>query len=90
MSKHTPGPWKVVTDIVESTPFEVHTADGIRWTARCVYRADADLISAAPDYDKAARDLLELWPLSGYELEAYCDATLIPALRAAIRKAEGA
>jgi hypothetical protein len=32
------------------------------------------------------RGLLGLWPLSGYELEAYCDATLIPAARAALAK----
>jgi hypothetical protein len=29
----------------------------------------------------AIRDFLERWPLAGYELEAYCDATLVPALR---------
>jgi hypothetical protein len=32
----------------------------------------------------ALRGLVDLWPLSGYELEAYCDATLIPAARAAL------
>jgi hypothetical protein len=33
---------------------------------------------------KAAKDLLNLWPLRDYELDGYCDATLVPALRAAL------
>jgi hypothetical protein len=43
---------------------------------------------AAPAMAAVLRGLLELWPLSGYELEAYCQATLVPAARAALDEAD--
>lgn len=54
-TKHAPGPLKVVADIDPSTPWEVQTADGLRWTARCARRSDADLYAAAPELLEALR-----------------------------------
>lgn len=45
----------------------------------------ARLVAAAPDLLRVCREFLELWPLSGYELEAYCDSTLIPELIAILK-----
>lgn len=42
-----------------------------------------------PDYSTAVNDLMELWPLDGYELEAYMSATFMPAVVAARRAARG-
>ena len=38
---------------------------------------------ATPDYSAAVNELLGMWPLDGYELEAYMSATFLPALLAA-------
>lgn len=48
--------------------------------------ANARLIAASPNYHAAVKDLLDLWPLSGYELEAYMSATFIPAVTEAFAK----
>lgn len=82
---------KVICDTMNSDvacvmtePDECHR----RWTDE-QGRVDLRLASAAPDYHKAVADLLELWPLAGYELEAYMGATFIPAVKAAHNKARG-
>lgn len=64
--------------------------------------ANARLIAAAPELLAAVRppeeflDFVERWPMEPYEVDAYCGATLVPAMRrwlaearAAIAKAEG-
>lgn len=58
------------------------------WPEEC---ANARLIAAAPDYDAAARELVELMSLHESSIKCW-DVLLAPfnALRAAISKAEGA
>jgi hypothetical protein len=34
-------------------------------------------------------ELLAIWPLSGYQLEAFCSETLVPMMRKAVDKARG-
>lgn len=52
-------------------------------------QANAALIASAPELLAACKELLGIWPLVGYELEAFCDNTLIPMMLAAVKKAEG-
>jgi hypothetical protein len=44
---------------------------------------------ARPDYTAAVDELLDTWPLDGYELEAFMSATFIPAVEAARAAAKG-
>lgn len=44
---------------------------------------------AAPDYTAAVDELMGIWPLEGYELEAFMSATFIPAVEAARQAARG-
>jgi hypothetical protein len=100
MAKHTPGPWEygeLEGDTIylwayrnEADDEGVLVATATREeveTKAC--EANARLIAAAPGYHQAVVDLLALWPLSGYELEAYMGSTFVPAVRAAFRKAKG-
>lgn len=86
--KHTPGLWMegvyewcVVTD--DDTPVAQAETGNPNW------RENAKLIAAAPDLLAACEEMLGIYPLSGYELEAFCDVTLIPLMRAAVAKAKG-
>lgn len=96
MAKHTPGPWTAnlgytPTVTVGDTLLCVPSAPADELGGRHLSEltANARLIAAAPDYHQAVAELLALWPLGGYELEAYMDATFIPAAMAARAKAKG-
>ena len=90
MSKHTPGPWKVITDATarEVEVFEI--ADISHFRIICDGRgdgfssagdayADARLIAAAPELLEA---LKACWDLG-------IDSSVVPMVRAAIAKAAG-
>jgi hypothetical protein len=51
-------------------------------------RAEAEA-KTRPDYTAAVDELLDTWPLDGYELEAFMSATFIPAVEAARAAAKG-
>ena len=96
MTKHTPGPWQTMprnrTNRQKEPTFDVMTAGNNpeNWEMVCdrATEANARLIAAAPDYDKAATEALEWWhgiPSHFHGKEpAWVDNT-----RKAIAKADG-
>jgi hypothetical protein len=55
------------------------------------YEADIKIVpdnTDHPDLLQVVQDLLDLWPLSGYELEAYVWHAFIPAARRAVARAK--
>ena len=90
MTKHTPGPWKLIWHGHghERYPFPlaVHTKDGANWVARdgtCTREADARLIAAAPELLEALKSVVG-WIEESEEGEAATQLALY-----AIAKAEG-
>lgn len=95
MSKHTPGPWEVMATRHGHT---IYSADAA-WSITSLpddhpqHAVNARLIAAAPDYDAAAKKMVEALGVAPDEIiEAAFGADVLEALqglRAAIAKAEG-
>lgn len=91
MSKHTPGPWRIVNS-PRSSSLEVYAGDTAicelwRRADRAAEHATAKLIAAAPDLLAALKALMPILDNDGPLVAAYAD--IGPLVRAAIAKAEG-
>ena len=95
---HTPGPWRIDNlesyDAYPGAPFRnVWAGDPAKCIARAIDHGDVDanaaLIAAAPDLLNLVKGLLELWPMSGYELDAYIGSTFISEAEAILARVKG-
>lgn len=89
---HTPGPWEVsegrgFRSIKASDGGHVIASDQGEFTGN--WEANARLIAAAPDLLEAAKHTLSVLEGTGTKIEGRENFIGIPALRAAIAKAEG-
>jgi hypothetical protein len=87
MSKHTPGPWKVVPHYCQGQYLCVEIGDDGNYTSEAFLPADAHLIAAAPDLLEACKRASDRMKANPSHFDSY--DTDLAEIETAIAKAEG-